>query len=595
MPRISACRQRLTYTQIDQGASHPIRVTLNVEWAKQYQELYLYQVPIFLPYHPLEKKHERTNYGVPQLTFCIRLSEDVYDNLPANVKTDLAANGITRDKLVVYVTSQTMPWKGVGMLFRPHCAVHPNAPYRDNTLKYSETKSVYVGLYDTTGATLDGKKSTLVQESVSSHVDKASGLIVSSPDNMNLHNLDFQNSACLISLTIEPHVHGIVTMHWMLTDKQQNQLNNMFDTFPSTLEDCIDLFASYPEFCDYKAIPFATHLLAFTHGNTPYVKKKNTTAATTAAAATEAVERKESEEDMFRAAEEYANEVLVYEQSMSEGMRVEEERRIRDLAFEAFCQASPTGRAQLKNLMLAKWRHDPTPAAGAAAGAATAGTATARAATVARPDPMRQNDAATNEAALQYATAYAEKQASEYAEHENKAQRGAAAAAAAVSYVDTVREQAFNHALQLYVSASPERRRQLSNQFKEHNTVEAAGKPKTTEKTRAAAAASDRTTTKSLSQTIQGLRVDRANTYADLMASKGQNRNAAFFSHYNNPDHTMRMNTANLYADAAKQLGRNRDAAFWEYYSLKSPEACRPLEKAIETAQMKLDNPRSKP
>lgn len=224
----------------------------------------------------------------------------------------------------------------------------------------------------------------------------------------------------------------------------------------------------------------------------------------TPAAETIAAERKESEEETFRNAEAYANDILIYEKSLNQGMRVEDERRIRNQAYETYCQASSTGRTQLTSLMLAKRRLHGSSATAAAVAIAPEAAAAVRAAAAAK------------------------------------------------------------------------------NSTSETTT---AHKPSATVAAAATSAVSDRTVAQSLSQTIQTLRVNRANTHADRMTAKGQNRNAAFFSHYNNPDHTMRMDTANIYADAARELGQDRNTAFYKYYSLQSPEACRPLEKAIEAAQ----------
>ncbi len=218
-------------------------VTQGMGRTQQYQQLGLPQATVFHPYHPAGYDpdgppggHDRINNGLVSTPFAARLSAAHFPNLPASVQAALANEGINQADVDIDVVQQNMPWSAnTEIELRPHYWTDPAAL---NVGVYNTNRDLSVGLFHADrGLSIRGQApGTMGQYHISVHqgpADQETGLtpIVSSPDNMQVDNLNHRNSTSIWSV-VRNGPRAAVTLHLLLDDNDHQLFQDHMICFP---------------------------------------------------------------------------------------------------------------------------------------------------------------------------------------------------------------------------------------------------------------------------------------------------------------------------------------------------------------------------
>ncbi len=209
----------------------PARIDLDIGRTEQYH-LGLPKAPVFHPYHPLgnaagNTPPARTNHGAPAVLVAAKFPLAFYDNLPLTIRETLAQQQIPNGNVDILFDTQDLPWEDdTPINFRPHYWTDPDAPYVGT---YKIQSNLQVGFFapDRELSIAGQSPGELRPHTILVHPYKADreSLILSSPDNMQVPNLNWQNSSSMWSVVIKKEDNrAAVTLHWLLNDRDQAQL-----------------------------------------------------------------------------------------------------------------------------------------------------------------------------------------------------------------------------------------------------------------------------------------------------------------------------------------------------------------------------------
>jgi len=196
--------------------------------------LSLPQAPVLHPYDPDTEPGSgvRPGFLAPSGTINILFPPAFLAVLPAPVLQQITASGISTDNVDILCNSQNLIWDATNPYeFRPHYWTDPDAPLIGT---YSEVSNISVGIYQAESAVTLPGPSLFFPAQISVHPIGANalgippGLILSSPPNLNMTGINYQNSTSFWSLTVDG-VKAAATLHLIFNDSDQATVSGIMD------------------------------------------------------------------------------------------------------------------------------------------------------------------------------------------------------------------------------------------------------------------------------------------------------------------------------------------------------------------------------
>ena len=185
--------------------------------------IWLPRCPVIHPYHPLgaNDANGRVDAGVPKISIALqieKLSKDDASMLPSNTLEILNKNGISLDKVDLFVQFQNNPWKNEVLLYRPHPWLHPNV--NENQANVNINSSL---IYTISRA---NEKFDQQLSAGSACTHSSNNGVVYSPNNMPMSFIkDYNETHVFFNLCISTKdKRASITLFHVLNDKEQEQL-----------------------------------------------------------------------------------------------------------------------------------------------------------------------------------------------------------------------------------------------------------------------------------------------------------------------------------------------------------------------------------
>lgn len=203
---------------------------------KQYG-LGLPQTPLLHPYNPtdLAPNQIRKNGGVASFFLNLKLPNS--HSLPKEL-TDLMVQQGAKS-VETHLLIQDIPWQNTDILVRPHYWIDPQVPYNQSGYNKATTVKVAI-LPNPYGIQLRNvKNGTFVNEGISIHTGDR-GLVVSSPNNMAVDGINFQETQFFFLCALAEG-RAAITWVWLLNDEDHKRLAQLTPGL-TTLQDVSQLW-----------------------------------------------------------------------------------------------------------------------------------------------------------------------------------------------------------------------------------------------------------------------------------------------------------------------------------------------------------------